>query len=185
MWALMAFTPAPASTSDVTQQKKDSTQMVNVKFSPAQIVVNDNRTVEGISAIIEKNSESNSEIAKAINRAVDAALVSAEERRCVSLMDRITQQTNLSVNEINKILHKKRIFDMIFYTIFLAFLIYTYLEVGRKGYIEAVSLKHFGVTVTGTIFQFLALLFIYKYLGGLINGPHYPIIQSIINSPPG
>jgi hypothetical protein len=184
MWMLMAFTPASAGDS-VAQQKKDSTQMVNVKFSPAQIVVNDNRTVEGISAIIEKNSESNSDIAKAINRAVDAALVSAEERRCVSLMDRITQQTNLSVDEVNKILHKKRIYDMVFYTLFTAYLLYFYLMFARKGYIEAISLKHFGVTVTTAIVSFLALLLIYKYLGGLINGPHYPIIQSIINSPPG
>lgn len=123
----MAFTP-PGSSSEGEQQKRDSS-MVNVKFSPAQIVVSDNRTVEGISTIIGNNTESNKEIARAINGAVDAALSVAQGRRCESYMDRITTKTGLTTKQAEKIIHKKKVFDMSFYVVFLLYISYTLITI--------------------------------------------------------
>jgi hypothetical protein len=186
MWALMAFTPTAASSQVEHQQSKDSTTMVNVKFSPAQIIVNDNRTVEGISAIIQKNTESNSKVAESINTSVDAVMSAMQERRCESIVDRITAKTGLTVKEVEKILHKKRIYDITFYTLFLIYLIIVYFGMIKNTVLSnVINIQELLIKTIASMFAFIALLLIYKYLGNILNGEYYPIIESIIKLPSG
>lgn len=183
--ALMSFTPTyPMETSGSV---KDSTT-VNVNFNPAQIIVKDNRTTDGVTSLIRENTETNLQVAGAIERLAGTITESLnlQERRNASLVDRITQQTGLSKDSINSILHRKRVYDITFYTLFGLYLLYVYYTFSINSiYSRMVTMNEFYIKTAYAILCGIILFILYKSIGIIINGPDYPIIQSIINTPPG
>jgi len=181
---LMSFTP------DFTQKEvygKDSST-VTVMFDPAQIIVNDNRTTDIISSVIKENAETNLKFANAIESVSDAikSNLSLQERRCVSIMDRITQQTGLSSLEINKIIHKKRVYDMIFYTLFTMYILFVMFGLSSMTHhAKAISTKEWYIKTITAVMVLTLFWLAYKSMGMILTSPNYNIIQTIINSPPG
>jgi hypothetical protein len=178
---LSAFTPGPQETK-VTG--KDSS-VVNVTFSPAQLIVQDNRQPVDGTAIIQGNTESNLKVASAIEKVAEVLNTEMRERRCVSLMDRITQQTGLSVNEVEKIIHKKRVYDATMYTIFVIVLLFLGYGINQHTiHSKLISSNEFWVRTISYVLLFVTVWLIFKY-GSLIINKDYTVIQAIINSPPG
>lgn len=178
------------SFTDINQdkEKKDSTQTVNVQFSPAHVIVSDNRTTDGITSLIKENSESNVEVAGAIERLAVVLIKNfdLQERRCASYMDRISTETGLSLDQINEIIHKKRVYDIIFYTLFSLYLFYLIFSIsGMTHHRMAVSMKEWGIKIISGLVVLLLFYLTYLAVGTILNGQYYPVIQSIINSPPG
>lgn len=184
MMALMSF-----NLPDSHQSKsKDSTQTVNVQFSPARVIVSDNRTTDGITSLIKENLKSNVEVASAIERLAEVQLKNydLQERRCASYMDRISTETGLTTDQINKILHKKRVYDITFYTLFSLFIFYAMFGfAGMTQHTAAISMKEWGIKIISGLITLLLLYLAYLAIGTILNGQYYPTIQSIINSPPG
>jgi hypothetical protein len=183
MWMLTAFTQ-PSTAFQQTVHGKDSS-LVSVQFSPAQLVIRDNRTTAEIVSVIQRNSDSNAQVANAIEKiaTISEKAVMQQERRWASVSDRLTQQTGLSIDKVNKIIHKKRVFDITFYTIFGFYACYfIYLLLHNVNIISAREQALKMVTYT---LVFAALALIYLTFGVIINGPTSQIIQSVINSPPG
>lgn len=169
------------------QRSSDSTK-VNVTFTPAQIVVKDSRSTDAVTSLIKANTESNVEFAIALDKVAEVLKnsLNLQERRCASYMDRITSQTGLSVNEVNKIVHKKRVYDITFYTLFTVCLLYfLYGFITFNNYASAISMKEWGIKALSYILILLLLYLCYLAIGNIINGPNYFLIQAIINSPPG
>jgi hypothetical protein len=183
MWVLTAFTQ-PATVTQQTVHGKDS-NMVSVQFSPAQLVIRDNRTTEGIVSIIQRNSDSNAQVATAIEKiaAVSEKAVMQQERRWASVSDRLTQQTGLTLDEVNHIINKKRIFDITFYTIFVLYSIYFIYVLLHN--VNIISAREQGLKILTYTLIFVSLIIIYLALVSIVNGPVSQTIQSVINSPPG
>jgi hypothetical protein len=160
---------------------------VNVQFTPAQIVVSDNRTTDGVTSLIKANSESNVEVAGAIEKVAESIQKTNElqGRRYASYMDRITTQTGLTTEQVTKIIHKKRVYDMIFYTLFTAYLFYILFGVSQMThYAKAVSMKEWGIKIISGLVSLGLFYIVYLSLWTVICGSNYPIIR-LINSAPG
>lgn len=169
-------------------KSKDSTQTVNVQFSPARVIVSDNRTTDAVTSLIKENSESNVEVAGAIERLAEVLLrnYDLQERRCASYMDRISTETGLSIDQINKIVHKKRVYDITFYTLFSLYILYVMFGISSMTYhANAVNMKEWGIKIISGLVSIALFYLAYLAIGAIFNGPYYPVIQSIINSPPG
>lgn len=180
---LSAFTPG-----SVIQEKqvtgKDSS-VVNVTFSPAKVIVEDNRLPSDGTVIIKENTESNLQVATAINKVADALTEELRERRYASLMDRITRQTGFSVKEVDKIIHKKKVYDAIMYTIFVILLLFLGYGINQHTvHSKVISTREFAVRTISYILIFVACVLLFKYGDRIIN-VDYQVINSIINSPPG
>jgi hypothetical protein len=181
---LMSFTPPDGQDHHV--RGSDSTNVVNVHFTPASVVVKDNRTTEGMTSVIDKNSESNTAVAKSINTVAETLLSMEQERRCVSIMDRITQKTGLSVTEVNQIIHKKRVWDITFYTLFSLYTLYILFGLASMTWhTSIISMKEWGIKITSAFSSLLLLYVFYLTIDLILNGKYYPTIQSIINSASG
>ena len=179
---LSSFTPPGHQ-----DQRSDSTKL-NVTFSPAQIVVKDTRSTDGVTALIKENTESNVEFAIALEKVAEVLKnnLSLQERRCASYMDRITTETGLSIDAVNKIIHKKKVYDITFYTLFTLYLLYfVYALTTFSNYAGAMNIKEWVMKVLSYLFILLLLYVAYISIGHIINNSYYPIIQAIINSPPG
>jgi hypothetical protein len=164
---------------------QQDTGMVNINFNPAQLVIKDNRMLGDLVSIIERNSASNSQVAAAIERVatISERTLSLEERRWESVMTRCTQQTGLSVEAVTKIIHKKRVYDITFYTLFTVygiFLITAFLHNYSTLSLSDNLLKIIVGIGAGALFWVL-----YIAVGGIITGSNSQIIYNIINSPPG
>lgn len=180
---LASFTP-PTFNQDEKVQGKDSTA-INVSFSPAQLIVEDNRTTEMLSIIVKENTTSNLSIAKSVEGLTNILSKNAQERRCESLMERMTIQTGYSSLEIENILHKKKVYDMVSYTLFVLFLMYLWYACTQFTYFSnVVSIQEVIIRAIAYIALFIILFLLCKYLGNMINYK-YHLIQSVINSPPG
>jgi hypothetical protein len=100
-------------------------------------------------------------------------------------MDRISIQTGLSVEYINKIIHKKRVYDMTFYTLFVLYIFYILFGFSQMTHhARAVSMKEWGIKIISGLVILLLLYIIYLSFWKIICGPGYHIIN-IINSAPG
>lgn len=163
------------------QIRKDSTT-VNVQFTPAQIVVSDNRTTDGVTSLIKENSESNVEVANAIEKVAESIQKTNElqERRCVSYMDRIKAQTGLTTEQVNSIIHKKRVYDITFYTLFLLYLLYLVFGISQMTkYAEAINIKEWGIKIISGIIVLLFFYLGYLSLWKIICGTNSKIIHLI------
>lgn len=182
--ALMSF-----SLPDINQSKdKDSTQTVTVQFSPARVIVSDNRTHDGVTSLIQENSKSNVEVASAIEKIAEVLIRNSDlqERRCASYMDRISTETGLTFDQITKIIHKKRVYDITFYTLFSLLILYVMFGLsGMTNHASAISMKEWGIKIISSLVVILLFYLVYIAVGTILNGQYYPIIHSIINSPPG
>lgn len=175
--------------SNVPQEPKISgpdNAVISVQFSPAQLVVKDNRTLEGLTSVIKSNSESNTEVAKSINTVAEAMVSMEQERRCVSIMDRITTQTGLTVDQVNQIIHKKRVWDITFYTLFTIYLLYVLFGLASLTWHTSIlSMKEWGIKIISSLVYLGLLYLFYLTVDLLLNGAYYPTIKSIINSASG
>jgi len=182
MLMFTALTPVSVDAQEQKTSNKDST-IVSVQFTPAHLFVNDNRTAGDMASIIEGNTQSNLQIATAINKVANIYEKNEREGRCASNMDRITQKTGFSVNKVEKILHKKRVFDMVSYTAFILYLLYFWYALSTfNNYANALSIKEYTIKVISFSLLFVCLILLFKYGDNLINGKYYPLIESIINS---
>ena len=180
MFMLSAFT----TVQDKTVAGKDSS-VVNVTFSPAKVIVEDNRLPSDGTLVIQENTESNLKVAEAIDKIAGVLTEELQERRCESIMDRITQQTGMTVEQVNKIIHKKKVYDMIMYTMFvIALLILGYGINQHSIHSKIITSREFTVRTITYVLLFIGCILIFKYGDYLINGD-YQFIKSIINSPPG
>lgn len=184
MMLLLSFTKTPT----VAQQQvysKDST-IVSVQFTPAQLILKDNRDIVNDIAIVSQHTESNLEIANSITQLTSLLSVDMKERRSESLVDRISQQTGLSIITVTSIIHKKRVFDMVAYTIFIVFLLYMYYAFSTfSNYSRMMNISEFKIKTISYIILFVILVLLFKYGDGLINGNYHPLIETIIKAPPG
>jgi hypothetical protein len=176
-----------APTASIEVRSDDSTKTMHMKFEPARIVVQDNRTTGTMSSVIEGNTKSNTENASAISKVAEVLdqNLRLQERRCASIMDRITQQSGLSQSRVEYLLHKKRIYDVSFYTLFLLFLFYMiFLYFDSAGLAHAMSMQEYKIKTINTILIFITLFAIYYFFGQIFNGPDYNLITKIINASP-
>jgi hypothetical protein len=181
---LNAFTPDYVTTRQQDTGKDSS--IVNIVFSPAHLIVKDSRTAIDATSIINSNTESNLKVADAIDKVANVLDKNLRERRFPSVKDRIAQQTGLSINEIERIIHKKRVYDMIFYTLFLICLLYMiFIFLEGTSNANAVSEREIKIKVGLIILTFITLYTLYYFLSQIINGDNYSIIKSIINSASG
>ena len=181
---LNAFTPDYVTTRQQDTGKDSS--IVNIVFSPAHLIVKDSRTAIDATSIINSNTESNLEVADAIDKVANVLDKNLRERRFPSVKDRIAQQTGLSINEIERIIHKKRVYDITFYTLFLTFILYIgfiFLEGAANANI--MSEKEVRIKSWLVILFFITFYMFYYFLDRIINGDNYHIIKSIINSASG
>jgi len=179
---LSSFTPPGHQ-----DQRSDSTKL-NVTFSPAQIVVKDTRSTDGVTSLIKENTQSNVEFAIALEKVAEVLKnnLHLQERRCASYMDRITSQTGLSIDDVNRIIHKKKVYDITFYTLFTLYLLYfVYALTKYSNYAGAINIKEWIIKFLSYLFMLILLFLVYISVWHVISSSYYPIIQAIINSPPG
>ena len=181
--ASILMSMSPQDSLPKVKLRVDSTN-TNITFEPARIIVSDTRSTNGVETLIKENSTSNVVVATAIERVVDAynRSISLQERRCVSYMDRITEQTNLPLSDINNIIRKQRWFDITFYTIFIFLAILTCFKTTT---LSAISWDEYVINLLKYSAYIVLYWISYSALLHIFTSPDGQIIRNILNSPPG
>jgi hypothetical protein len=185
---LSIFTPR----SDVAAQTvqtvgKDSINLtITSSFAPAKLMIQDSRNAIDLTSVVQENTNANTQIATTLNEALGVLVKELAERRNASWMSRIRIATGASDSQINYIIHKKKVFDMIFYTIFLAFIGYSYYAINRGAtFAKTINPQEFTIKTIANVFILGLLLLAYIVSNLLVNYDYQQLIVPIINSPPG
>ena len=182
VFMLMSFTPQTNQQDDKVSSK-DSSSVVSVKFSPAKLVVEDNRSVSLFTDVVLENAKSNSNVAESIEKLANVIKENGQERREEPIIGRITHATGFTSLQVEKIIHKKRVYDITFYTLFLLWSLYVGFGISQNTYFTNImSIKEFSMKTSSAIFLTGILYLIYLIVWEIIKGPNYQLVHDLLKS---
>lgn len=185
---LFSFSTPDKSTQVSVQQqgKQDSLSTVNITFNPSSVIVEDTRNLSTIERLVTESTETSKSIAQSFNATAEFVMNEIQKGRCDFTKEYINSivQVNLP-KDYTHLIQKKRIFDQVFYTIFLVgmlFFLIPLINMLRKPFLfKDVGFQKFiaNITLLGSVW------IIYMILDRLVNYEYHTFINTITKLVPG